>query len=112
MCFRYNENNKTIYFRLNQKFVNNISPVTIERILTWIRRALAYYIKDTYIFNKLGKISGNGNISTDESLFANNCQKIWIIWYKNIYTGNIRVDIFKSRNTNDLKLFIENHIKI
>ena len=49
----------------------------------------------------------------DESLFTHeNGQKIWIVGCKNNYTGNIRVDIFKNRNTNDLKLFIENHIKI
>ena len=91
----------------------NISLVTIERILAWIRRAFAHYIKNTYRCNKLGKRSGNNNISMDESLFTHeNGQKIWIVECKNNYMGNIRVDIFKNRNTNDLKLFIENHIKI
>ena len=87
---------------LKQEYDINISLVTIERILTWTKRAFAHYIKDNYKCNKLGKRSGNSNISMDESLFTyDNSQKIWIVGCKNNYTENIRVDIFKSRNTND-----------
>ena len=47
----------------------------------------------------------------DESMFTHiNGEKIWVIGAKNNKTGNIRLDIFKTRNQNDLKIFIYNHI--
>ena len=38
-------------------------------------------------------------------------QKIWVFGAKNNTTGNIRIDIFKIRNTENFKTFIFNHIK-
>ena len=47
----------------------------------------------------------------DESMFTNiNGEKILVIGAKNNNTGNIRLDIFKTRNQNDLKIFINNHM--
>ena len=48
----------------------------------------------------------------DESMFTHsNGQKIWVVGEINNKTRNIRCDIFKTRNTADMKLFINNHIK-
>ena len=38
-------------------------------------------------------------------------QKIWVVGAKNISTGKILIDIFKIRNTENLKTFIFNRIK-
>ena len=38
--------------------------------------------------------------------------KMWVIGSKNNKTGNIRVDVFKTRIENDLKNFINNHMQI
>ena len=49
----------------------------------------------------------------DESNFVNIKEvKIWVIGVRNNKTGNIRVDLYKTRNENDMKNFINNHIKI
>ena len=65
-----------------------------------------------YLFHNLSKTIGGNNIPMDESLFEKvNWIKIWIIDAKNNKTGNIRVDIFKTRTKNDIKIFTQNHIK-
>ena len=47
----------------------------------------------------------------EESMFTHiNGEKIWVIGAKNNKTGNIRLDIFKTRNQTDIKIFINNHI--
>ena len=47
----------------------------------------------------------------DESMFTHiNREKIWVIGAKNNKTGNIRLDKFKTRNQNDLKIFINNQM--
>ena len=47
----------------------------------------------------------------NESMFKHiNGEKIWVIGAKNNKTGNIRLDIFKTRNQKELKIFINNHI--
>ena len=38
--------------------------------------------------------------------------KILVIGVRNNKTGNIRVDLYKTRNENNMKNFINNHIKI
>ena len=46
----------------------------------------------------------------DESMFTYiNGEKNLVIGTKNNKTGNIRLDIFKTRNQNELKIFINNH---
>ena len=49
----------------------------------------------------------------DESTFIKiNGVKFWIIGARNNKTGNIRVDLFKTRTENDMKTFIYKHINI
>ncbi len=80
--------------------------------MKWFRQAFAHYIKDEYRFNKLGNKNGTSNISVDESMLTHiSGQKIWVVGAKNNTTGKIRIDIFKIRNTENLKTFIFNHIK-
>ena len=46
----------------------------------------------------------------DESMFTHiNGEKNRVIGTINNKTGNIRLDIFKTRNQNELKIFINNH---
>ncbi len=79
---------------------------TIYKILTWLRTAIAHYLKDIYRLYKLDKSEGGSLISIDESLFVHiNGEKIWIVGAKNNQTCNIRLDVFKSRNEED------NHIR-
>ena len=86
--------------------------VNITKILLWLRNALAHYIKDIYRFHKLGKKVGGSCISIDESYFIDdNGKKIWIIGTKNNITSKLRLDVYYSRNENDCKIFILNHIK-
>ena len=60
----------------------------------------------------MGKSNGGSNISIDELMFSySNGQKIFFVGAINNKTRNIRCDIFKTRNTADMKLFINNHIK-
>lgn len=57
---------------------------TFTKILAWIRRTFAHYIKDYYLFNKLGRSQDGSLISIDESLFVkSNGVKFWIIGAKN-----------------------------
>lgn len=85
---------------------------SITKILTWLRRTFAPYLKDYYRFNKLGRAQGGSLISIDESLFVkSNGVKFWIIGAKNNKTLNIRIDIFNTRSEEDCKTFIFNHIK-
>ena len=90
----------------------DINIHTVDNIINIIRKIIAHYIKDTYKFHRLGKTNGGSNISMDESLFTHiNGEKIWVIGAKNNKTGNIRLDVFKTRNEEDIKIFINNHIK-
>ena len=85
---------------------------TIDKILNTFRNIIAHYLKDFYRFHRLGKEQGGSNISMDESLFTHiNGEKIWVVGARNNKTKNIRLDIFKTRNQEDLKIFINNHIK-
>ena len=69
------------------------------------------FLKDEYRLNKLGNRNGSANISIDESMFTHvDGSKIWVVGAKNNKTGNIRCDIFKNRNTENLKAFIYNNI--
>ena len=89
----------------------NIS--TINRVLNKFRQCIAHYLKDFYKFHKLGKSTGGSNISMDESDFVDiKGVKILVIGVKNNKTGNIRIDLYRTRNENDIKNFINNHIKI
>ena len=73
---------------------------------------MAHYLKDIYRLYKLGSSTGGSYISIDKSLFVNiNGEKIWIIGAKNNETSKIRIDVFKSRNQDDMKTFIYNHIR-
>ena len=99
------------YFILDQKNGTNIRKAlseenninlnihAIDRILNIFRKIIAHYLKDYYKFNKLGKVTGGSNISMDESMLTHiNGEKILVIGAKNNITGNIRLDIFKTRN--------------
>lgn len=89
-----------------------LNYMSLTKILIFIRRCCAHYIKDYYRFNKLGRRAGGSLISVDESDFVDvEGQKLWIIGAKNNTTNNIRLDIFKSRTEDDCKIFIFNHIK-
>ena len=85
---------------------------TISKILIWIRRSMAYYLKDYYRLKKLGRRNEGSLISMDESNFIDiDGIKFWIIGAKNNITNNIRIDAFKTLTEEDVKLFIYNHIK-
>ena len=72
---------------------------TINKVLNIFRVCLAHYLKNYYKFNKLGKNQGGNNISIDESNFVKIREvKIWVIGGRNNKTGNIRVDLYKTRN--------------
>lgn len=89
-----------------------LNIATIDKILKWIWVAFAHYIKDIYLLNKLGKNNGGNNISIDESLFTHiNWEIIWVVGAKNNKTTNIRLNIFKHRGEEEMKIFIFNHIK-
>ena len=100
-----------------QKFLKNniekeLNKNTIYKILTWLRTAIAHYLKDIYRLYKLGKSERGSLINIDESLFIHiNDEKIWIVGAKNNQTCNIRLDVFKTRNEEDMKIFINNYIK-
>ena len=86
---------------------------TINKVLNKFRVCLVHYLKDYYKFNKLGKNQCGTNISIDESNFVKiRGIKIGVIGARNNKTGNIRVHLYKTRNENDMKNFINNHIKI
>ena len=92
-------------------YCNSINIGTINKILKWHRTAFPHN-KDIYWLNKLGKVQGWSNINIDESMFTHsNGNKIWVVGAVNNETRNIRCDIFYTRNTADMKLFINNHIK-
>ena len=93
-------------------YYSNINLYTLQKITKWFRHAIAHFLKDEYRLNKLGNRNGTSNISIDESMFTHlNGRKIWVVGAKNNKTGKIRCDIFKNRNTENLKAFIYNHIK-
>ena len=110
--FILEENNASIICKYINDYFTSINLSTIRKILKWFRQAFAHYIKDIYKLNKLGNRNGISNISVDESMFTHiNGQKIWVVGAKNNSTGNIRIDVFKNRNSENLKTFIFNHIK-
>ena len=79
-----------------------ISKPTILKILSWIRKALAHYLKDIYKLHKLGKSERGSLISIEESYFVKqNGRKLWIIEKKNNNTLKIRLDVFYGRNETD-----------
>ena len=89
-----------------------LNYVSLSKILIFIRRCCAHYIKDYYRFNKLGRRSGGSFITVDESDFVDvKGEKLWILGAKNNKTNNLRLDVFKSRTEEDCKRFIYNHIK-
>ena len=72
---------------------------------------MAHYLKDIYRLYKLGKSTGGSYIIIEELLFVHiKDEKIWIIGVKYNETYKIRIDVFKSRNKEDMKTFIYNHI--
>ena len=72
--------------------------MSITKVLIWLRRALAHYIKDIYRLYILGKANGENLISVDESLFIHlNGHKMLALGAKNTETKKIRVDVFKNR---------------
>lgn len=84
----------------------------LQKITKWFRHAIAHFLKDEYLLNKLGNRNGTVNISIEKPMFIHlNGQKIWVVGAKNNKTGKIRCDIFKIRNTENLKAFIYNHKK-
>ena len=89
-----------------------LNYVSLSKILIFIRRCCAHYIKDYYRFNKLGKRAGGSLISVDESDFVDvEGEKLWILGAINNKTNNIRLDVYKTRTEEDCKRFISNHIK-
>ena len=84
-----------------------LNYVSLSKILIFIRRCCAYYIKDYYRFNKLGRRARESFIGVDESDFVDvEGEKLWILWAKNNKTNNLRLDVFKSRTEEDCKRFI------
>ena len=74
------QNALEIHKYLTYNLKSKVSYVSITKVLIWIRRALAHYIKDIYRLYKLGKPNGESLISVDESLFIHlKRQKIWVL---------------------------------
>ena len=110
--FILEENNSTIITKYIENYYNHINRATINKILNWLWYPFSHYLKDIYRLNKLGKTSGGSNISISKKW----CLHIY--WGKNMGVGainnktrNIRIDIFKTRNSSNMKLFIFNNIK-
>jgi len=54
----------------NKSYLDTLEKIklnypTITKILLWIRRILAHYLKDNYRFNKLGRRNGGSLIDID-----------------------------------------------
>ena len=67
-----------------------------------MRLAMAYYIKDTYILEKISEEKTNDSISIDESLFTHeNNTQVWIFGLTNNISRKIRLELVEniSRNT-------------
>ena len=99
------------YLETSEKI--KLNYLTITKILLWISRCLAYYLKGHSRFNKLGRINRGRLISMDKSNFVNiEGIKIWIIDAKNNNTNNIRLDVFQTHSEEDYKTFIYKIIMI
>ena len=82
-----------------------ISKPTILKIITWFRRAFAYYLKDIYSLHKLGKTEGGSLISMDESLFeCRNGTNLWVLGAKNNKAPKIRLVILIVAQKKTVKL--------
>ena len=106
------QNALEIHKYLTYNLKSKVSYISITKVLIWIRRELAHYIKDIYRLYKLGKPNGESLINVNETLFIHlKGHKIWVLGAKNNETKKIRVDVFKTRTTEDCKIFITNHIR-
>jgi len=108
----YENNEKSLikFWKKKIKLIYHIILLIIfEKCLD--RQAFAHCIKYEYKFNKLGNRAGTSNTNIDELLFTDINKKIWIIGAKNNKTIKIGLDVFQTRNRNDMKTFIYNHIK-
>ena len=74
------QNGTQIKSHLKYQLGVNLNIETIYKILKWFRHVFAYYIKDNYRLNKLGKRNRESNISIEESLFTHiSGEKIQIV---------------------------------
>ena len=91
------------FLETEEKF--KLNYVSLSKILIFIRRCCAKYIKDYYRFNKLGRRSGGSLISVDKSDFVDvEGEKLWILGAKMFLNQE------QKRIVRDLYITISNRI--
>ena len=105
-------NGSQIYSTLSNTFNISISKVTILKILDNIRQMLANYMKDKYRnFPIGGDPDTNKVVALDETLIVHiNGEQKWLVGAIETVSRKIRLDILPERNSQNLEIFVKNHI--
>lgn len=87
---------------------------TIRKIYTTIRDTIKKYLYIQYEFEILGEKNQNDIFGVDESLFSHTYtgEQAWVLGIINNTTKDIRLQVTKERNCENLKKFIKNFIDI
>ena len=106
------KNAKEIEFKLKDMYPVIPNYNTILKILTNTRKIIAEYLKYSY---KLSQIGGDPEtertVAIDETLITHsNGNQIWLIGAIDTTNHNIRLDVLPDRNSENIKIFITNHI--
>lgn len=108
-------NAKEILTEIKKNFNKKITYNYICRQLQTIRKILAEYFKIKYRENNLVGIDHNNNphiIAIDESLFSHDEKgQIWIVGGVDTNLKNIRLDILRQRNAENIETFVLNHFR-
>ena len=102
---------KKIKSKLEELYnIDNVDIRLIYKFLFINRKAIATYIRNIYIIDRLAFKNANHHISIDESLFThNNGNQVWVVGLINIDTNSIRLEVVENRNSETMKEIIIKH---
>ena len=103
---------KEIESTIKTKFKVIPSYATIRNILSKFRCCIAEYLKYQYKIKQIGGSPElNRTVASDESLFIHeNGNQIWVAGCIDTTTKAVRIDVIPSRNAQNIKIFVQNHI--
>ena len=99
---------------IKNKFKNHSSLKTIYDILFKIQKIIADYLKYIYRAKQIGGPPEKKHYCSSWWKFVvhdTNNQQIWIVGAKETLSNKFRLDIINTRNSDNLKIFVENHIE-
>lgn len=95
------------------KFNKSPSIITINNILSNLRKVIADHMKYKYRkFQIGGSPEKNITVALDEHMWTHlNQEQIWVVGAIETKSRKMRFDFMKERNSDNLKIFVQNHIE-